>query len=124
MAIVGISTRTGSAGQVILQSLKLNKFEGDIHLVGRSAEVPIPFIWVGTALPAFWSSGHTTSSSPIHIGFSAANRVAVDAFYKAAMAAGGRDNGAPGPRGPKEMKYYGADVLDPDGNNIEAGVRE
>jgi acyl-CoA synthetase (NDP forming) len=38
VAIVGISTRTGSAGQVILQSLKLNKFEGDIHLVGRSAE--------------------------------------------------------------------------------------
>lgn len=38
VAIVGISTRAGSAGQVILQSLKLNKFEGDIHLVGRSAE--------------------------------------------------------------------------------------
>ena len=40
------------------------------------------------------------------------------------MAAGGRDNGAPGPRGPEAMKYYGAYVLDPDGNNIEAGVRE
>jgi catechol 2,3-dioxygenase-like lactoylglutathione lyase family enzyme len=93
-------------------------------LIGRSAEVPLPFIWVGTALPAFWASGHTTSSSPIHIGFSAANRAAVDAFYRAAMAAGGRDNGAPGPRGPAEMKYYGAYVLDPDGNNIEAGVRE
>jgi acetate---CoA ligase (ADP-forming) len=38
IAIVGMSTRAGSAGQVILQSLKLNKFEGDIHLVGRSAE--------------------------------------------------------------------------------------
>jgi catechol 2,3-dioxygenase-like lactoylglutathione lyase family enzyme len=93
-------------------------------LIGRSAEVPIPFIWVGTALPAFWGSGHTTSSSPIHIGFNAANRAAVDAFYRAAIAAGGRDNGAPGPRGPAAMKYYGAYVLDPDGNNIEAGVRE
>jgi catechol 2,3-dioxygenase-like lactoylglutathione lyase family enzyme len=92
-------------------------------LIGRSAEVPIPFIWVGTAQPAFWTSGHMTSNSPIHIGFSAANHAAVDAFYKAAMAAGGRDNGAPGPRGPKEMKYYGAYVLDPDGNNIEAGAR-
>jgi catechol 2,3-dioxygenase-like lactoylglutathione lyase family enzyme len=93
-------------------------------LIGRSAEVPIPFIWVGTAQPAFWGSSHTTSSSPIHIGFSAANRAAVDAFYRAAVAAGGRDNGAPGPRGPEAMKYYGAYVLDPDGNNIEAGVRE
>ncbi len=97
---------------------------GESFLIGRSAEAPIPFIWVGTAQPAFWASGHTTSSSPIHIGFSAANRAAVDAFYSAAMAAGGRDNGAPGPRGPAEMKYYGAYVLDPDGNNIEAGVRE
>jgi catechol 2,3-dioxygenase-like lactoylglutathione lyase family enzyme len=97
---------------------------GESFLIGRSAEAPIPFIWVGTAQPAFWASGHTTSSSPIHIGFSAGNRAAVDAFYKAAMAAGGRDNGAPGPRGPEEMKYYGAYVLDPDGNNIEAGVRE
>jgi catechol 2,3-dioxygenase-like lactoylglutathione lyase family enzyme len=93
-------------------------------LIGRSVEAHIPFIWVGTALPAFWDSGHTTSSSPIHLGFSAANRAAVDAFYSAAMAAGGRDNGAPGPRGPEAMKYYAAYVLDPDGNNIEAGVRE
>ena len=38
IAIIGISTRTGSAGQVILQSLKLNNFQGDIHLVGRSTE--------------------------------------------------------------------------------------
>ena len=92
-------------------------------LIARSAEQFLPFIWVGTTQPAFWDNGHTTSTSPVHVGFTAQNRAAVDAFHREAMAAGGRDNGAPGPRGPAEMKYYGAYVLDPDGNNIEAGVR-
>lgn len=93
-------------------------------LIGRSIEEPLPFIWVGTALPAFWDSGHATSMSPIHLAFKASDRSAVERFYQAAIAAGGRDNGAPGPRGPAEMKYYAAFVLDPDGNNVEAGVRE
>lgn len=57
-----------------------------------------------------------------HIGlsFRADNRAAVDAFYKAAMAAGGRDNGKPGLRPHYHPNYYGAFVLDPDGHNIEA----
>jgi len=92
-------------------------------LIGRSAEEPIPFVWVGTDQPAFWTAEHRISASPIHVGFSAKDRAAVDAFHKAALAAGGADNGAPGPRGPAKMKYYGAYVLDPDGNNIEAGLR-
>lgn len=91
---------------------------------GRSAEEPIPFIWIGTDKPAFWSDKHTVSASPIHVAFEAKDRASVDAFYKAALANGGTDNGAPGPRGPAEMKYYGAYVLDPDGNNIEAGFRD
>jgi catechol 2,3-dioxygenase-like lactoylglutathione lyase family enzyme len=93
-------------------------------LIGRSLAEPLPFIWVGTAQPAFWDATHTVSTSPIHVGFTARDRASVDAFHRAALAAGGRDNGSPGPRGPAEMKYYGAYVLDPDGNNIEAGVRE
>ena len=44
----------------------------------------------------------------------------VDAFYRAAIAAGGKDNGAPGPRPHYHAHYYGAFVFDPDGNNIEA----
>jgi catechol 2,3-dioxygenase-like lactoylglutathione lyase family enzyme len=92
-------------------------------LVGRSASTPIPFLWIGTDQPAFWSAGHSTSASPIHLAFSASGRAAVDAFHKAALANGGTDNGAPGPRGPAEMNYYGAYALDPDGNNIEAGYR-
>jgi catechol 2,3-dioxygenase-like lactoylglutathione lyase family enzyme len=93
-------------------------------LIGRSAEQPLPFIWVGTAMPAFWTPAHKTSAAPIHLAFAARDRAAVNAFYTAALAAGGIDNGAPGLRGPEAMKYYAAFVLDPDGNNIEAGVRE
>jgi catechol 2,3-dioxygenase-like lactoylglutathione lyase family enzyme len=55
----------------------------------------------------------------IHIAFQAQDRAMVDAFYQAAMAHGGRDNGAPGERAYRPG-YYAAFVLDPDGNNIEA----
>lgn len=54
-----------------------------------------------------------------HLAFQARDRAAVDAFHRAALAAGGRDNGAPGER-PYHPGYYAAFVLDPDGNNIEA----
>ncbi len=54
-----------------------------------------------------------------HIAFQAQDRAMVDAFHTAALAAGGRDNGAPGERA-YHPGYYGAFVLDPDGNNIEA----
>jgi len=62
--------------------------------------------------------------SPIHIAFRVATRAQVDVFYKAAMAAGGRDNGAPGLRPHYHPNYYGAFVLDPDGHNIEAVCHE
>jgi catechol 2,3-dioxygenase-like lactoylglutathione lyase family enzyme len=95
----------------------------DSFLVGRSADKPVPFLWIGIAQPAFWTLDHRTSASPIHVAFGAGTMEVVDEFHRAALAAGGSDNGGPGPRGPKEMKYYAAFVLDPDGNNIEAGFR-
>jgi catechol 2,3-dioxygenase-like lactoylglutathione lyase family enzyme len=55
----------------------------------------------------------------VHLAFQAADREIVTAFYKAAIAAGGRDNGAPGERS-YHPGYYAAFVFDPDGNNIEA----
>jgi catechol 2,3-dioxygenase-like lactoylglutathione lyase family enzyme len=71
--------------------------------------------------PDFWLHEHATANQPpIHIAFRADTRAMVDAFYKAALAAGGRDNGAPGPRPHYHPNYYGAFVLDPDGHNIEA----
>lgn len=70
--------------------------------------------------PDFWIHEGTPQTPPIHVAFRAKTRADVDAFYKAAMAAGGRDNGAPGPRPHYHPNYYGAFVLDPDGHNIEA----
>ncbi len=59
------------------------------------------------------------TASHVHLAFQAADRATVDRFHEAALAAGGRDNGKPGER-PYHPGYYGAFVLDPDGNNIEA----
>jgi catechol 2,3-dioxygenase-like lactoylglutathione lyase family enzyme len=56
----------------------------------------------------------------VHIAFPAKSREEVDAFYRAAMEAGYRDNGPPGERPEYHKGYYGAFVLDPDGNNVEA----
>jgi catechol 2,3-dioxygenase-like lactoylglutathione lyase family enzyme len=56
----------------------------------------------------------------VHVAFAAETHEEVDAFHAAAIAAGGRDNGAPGPRLQYSAGYYGAFVLDPDGNNAEA----
>jgi predicted lactoylglutathione lyase len=56
----------------------------------------------------------------MHVAFVAPSRAAVDAFYQAAMKAGGKDNGPPGLRPEYHANYYGAFVLDPDGNNAEA----
>lgn len=66
----------------------------------------------------FWIT-REKSMVPMHVAFQAANRHQVEAFYKAALAAGATDNGAPGYRD-YSPGYYAAFVLDPDGNNIEA----
>ena len=78
-----------------------------------------PFFWIGTGdKPA---SGATAGGA--HIAFAAKSRALVDAFHRAALAAGGQDNGAPGLRPHYHASYYGAFVFDPDGNNVEAVCR-
>ena len=64
--------------------------------------------------------GGPAATSGCHLAWRAQSRAQVDAFYKAAMAAGGKDNGAPGLRPDYHPHYYGAFVIDPEGNNIEA----
>ena len=73
-------------------------------------------------VPSYWRAGNVPGGAPIHLAFAAPTREAVDAFYKAALANGGRDNGAPGFRdqGSRRKANYAAFVLDPDNNNIEA----
>jgi catechol 2,3-dioxygenase-like lactoylglutathione lyase family enzyme len=70
-----------------------------------------PFFWIGTGAKP---RGGT------HVAFAAETRAQVDAFHRAALAAGGKDNGAPGVRPHYHAAYYGAFILDPDGNNVEA----
>ena len=60
----------------------------------------------------------------LHLAFVAENRQQVDAFYRAALEAGGKDNGAPGLRPQYNANYYAAFVIDPDGHNIEAVCHE
>ncbi len=87
------------------------RFEGDEgNTAGLGSDNP--FLWIG--------DGGKLGGGRLHIALSATNRAAVDAFYAAAIAAGGVDNGAPGLRAHYHPTYYAAFVLDPDGHNIEA----
>jgi catechol 2,3-dioxygenase-like lactoylglutathione lyase family enzyme len=87
------------------------KFEGDEgNVAGLGSDQP--FLWIG--------DGGKLSGGRIHLAFSAATRAQVDAFYDAAIAAGGKDNGPPGLRPNYHPTYYAAYVFDPDGHNIEA----
>ena len=70
--------------------------------------------------PQFWFGAMGPSPGPMHIAFAARNRAEVRAFHAAALAAGGRDNGAPGLRPHYHPNYYGAFVIGPDGHNVEA----
>jgi catechol 2,3-dioxygenase-like lactoylglutathione lyase family enzyme len=70
--------------------------------------------------PFFWLSDTGKVTPGVHVAFAADSRAEVDAFYAAAIAAGGRDNGKPGIRAHYHPAYYGAFVLDADGNNVEA----
>ena len=70
--------------------------------------------------PDFWIGAEGKLEKPVHVAIVAKSRTAVDAFYKAALAAGGKDNGAPGLRPQYHANYYAAFVHDRDGHNIEA----
>ena len=88
-----------------------------------TAEMTGGDVYIGFGLngrPQFWiGSGHKIEGR-LHVAFAAKTRDHVEAFYKAALAAGGVDNGAPGLRPHYHTDYYAAFVLDPDGHNIEA----
>jgi catechol 2,3-dioxygenase-like lactoylglutathione lyase family enzyme len=75
----------------------------------------------GDDVPCFWIGQRQRGpDSGVHVAFRVEDRETVDAFHAAALAAGGKDNGEPGVREIYHPHYYGAFVLDPDGNNVEA----
>lgn len=73
------------------------------------------------AAPAWWRADQQQGASALHLAFRAPSKAAVDAFHAIGLSQGGRDNGAPGPRG---RGYYAAYLIDADSNGIEAGWRE
>lgn len=83
---------------------------GGYHGIGYGSDGK-PFFWLGNRGPR---------GAGMHVAFTAASRAQVDAFHAAALAAGGRDNGAPGLRPHYHPSYYAAFALDPDGINVEA----
>jgi catechol 2,3-dioxygenase-like lactoylglutathione lyase family enzyme len=104
-------------------------YEKALSPLGYSVLMEIPTEYTGGTVvlgfgvapkPDFWLHQGTPQTPRVHIAFRADNRQQVDAFYIAALGAGGKDNGPPGPRPHYHKDYYGAFVLDPDGHNIEA----
>src|SRR5690349_7444536 len=70
----------------------------EAFLLGRSAKEPIPYLWIGTLRPSYWAQGSKPGVNQTHVAFVASSQQVVDEFYTAGIAAGGRDNGPPGPR--------------------------
>ena len=93
--------------------------DGTGWLVFSTGAPESPFFVVSAGRPSFWSEEAEPAKTAAHLAFSAPSRAAVDAFYQAGLVAGARDNGGPGVR---RGRYYCAFLIDPDGNNIEAGV--
>ena len=91
--------------------------------VAAAAALGVPLSAEGDgwfSIDELFVSDDTSPGGPVHFAFQAPEREAVERFHEAVLAAGGRDNGGPGPRPHYHEKYYGAFVLDPDGNNVEA----
>jgi catechol 2,3-dioxygenase-like lactoylglutathione lyase family enzyme len=83
-------------------------------------ERPPAEVGMGVDRPDFWVARADGAPTFCHVSFRAGSEQEVQAFHTAALQAGGTDNGAPGPRPHYHQNYYGAFVLDPDGNNVEA----
>ena len=92
--------------------------DGTGWLVFSTGAPETPFLFVAAGRPSFWTNDHDVARSPVHFAFKARSRAAVDAFHSAGLAAGARGDGDPGVR---RAPYYCAFLIDPDGNNIEAG---
>jgi catechol 2,3-dioxygenase-like lactoylglutathione lyase family enzyme len=104
-------------------------YDAALKPLGIAAQMEVPREHTGGVLvlgygepnkPDFWISEGAPNEPRVHIAFRAQSRADVDAFYAAALAAGGQDNGPPGIRAHYHPSYYGAFVRDPDGHNVEA----
>jgi catechol 2,3-dioxygenase-like lactoylglutathione lyase family enzyme len=99
---------TAALGTLGIKPLTNFEYEGDRHA------------GFGLTKPDYWIGTSQNRTGRVHVAFVARSRAEVNAFHAAALAAGGRDNGAPGLRPHYHADYYAAFAFDPDGNNIEA----
>jgi catechol 2,3-dioxygenase-like lactoylglutathione lyase family enzyme len=88
--------------------------------MGKDVTGGIDIAGLGGTKPFLWIASAGKTEPHMHIAVRADSHDEVDAFYKAALAAGGKDNGAPGLRPHYHANYYGAFVIDPEGHNLEA----
>ena len=109
--------RSAAFYEQALLLLGYKRFEGDfdgaVGFGSQHQEDSSGHLWM-------FEEGNLKAVSCVHIAFTAHDEEQVTAFFEAALAAGGKDNGAPGMRPEYGNAYYGAFVLDPDGNNVEA----
>ena len=117
--------KAGAFYRAVLAPLEIRQLEdhtapdGTGWLVFGTGAAEAPFFVVAAGRPSFWAGEHEAARSPAHFAFKAPSRSAVGEFHAAGLAAGASNNGDPGVR---RGRYYCAFLIDPDGNNIEAGV--
>ena len=121
--VVSDFVRSAALYDACLAPLGIRRTETDLDWAIYATDAGHPFLWLGSEIPTYWGSGTQAGSAPIHLAFCAPSREAVDAFYRAAMECEAEDHGPPGIR-VSYANFYSAYILDYDGNNIEATLRE
>ena len=108
--------------------LSIIAHSGTGFFVSGGERSPVPFLWIHNRLPIDDErQPEKHSSRPgnhLHLMFTASSQEDVHAFHRAALDAGGTENGPPAYQGAEEMGYFAALVFDPDGNTLEAGHRQ
>jgi catechol 2,3-dioxygenase-like lactoylglutathione lyase family enzyme len=121
--VVSDFVRSKALFDACLAPLGIHRTETDMDWAIYAPDSGEPFIWVGSEVPSYWKQDHEAGRAPMHIAFNAPDRAAVEAFYSAALRSGAEDNGPPGPR-ISWANFFSAYIIDFDGNNIEATIRE
>jgi len=111
--------------EVVLKPLGIRLLQDNVQtdgtgwLVFGTGAPNAPFFVVAAGRPSFWTDGHEAGKSPLHLSFRAPSKDSVDRFHAAGLGLGARNNGDPGVR---RKPFYCAFLIDPDGNNLEAGL--
>ncbi len=117
--VVSDYTRSRAFYEKVLEPLGIKRVMEFGQACGFGRETK-PDFWISAGAASFHKPEHLRVITPTHVAFVARSRAAVEAFHRTALAAGGKDYGAPGLRTHYHPNYFGAFILDPDGHDIEA----